>query len=283
MCQAPQVRAGKLRYCARCGWQKDQTEKQLRLNLKMMPIAFAATTLILVLLFARSGARTQNGWLIAFFLSFPLIALLAAYAVMRRNLKILLVQPAPTPGVAQAAKSRAEQTAEISPRYQAALQSAPPRRLRLSPRGKFNLWLTLIVLLSFAGIMGVQLFRAWAAARSLALFGVREWGMAGFALLMLLLLVWQWRAVDRERDLLTNGEVAPAKILEKLGSRSASAIKYEFADLTGERHVKIGTDYTQRLEVGMSVPVFYDRGNPDRQVPACGAFHEVVAPGPPSQ
>jgi hypothetical protein len=26
----------------------------------------------------------------------------------------------------------------------------------------------------------------------------------------------------------------------------------------------------------MSVPVFYDRENPNRQVPACGTFHEVV-------
>ena len=81
MCHAPAISAGKLRYCAQCGWQKKQTEAQLRLNLKMVPIAFAAMALILVVLFFRSDARTQSPWLIAFFLTFPLIALAVSYAV----------------------------------------------------------------------------------------------------------------------------------------------------------------------------------------------------------
>jgi hypothetical protein len=77
--------------------------------------------------------------------------------------------------------------------------------------------------------------------------------------------------------------VVAAKIVEKFGSRNASAIKYEFEDLAGEKQVKTGTDYTQKLEEGMLVPVFYDRANPNRQVPICGTFHEVVLPGEPTQ
>jgi hypothetical protein len=280
MCHAPSVSAGKLRYCAQCGWQKDQTEKQLRLNLKMVPIAFGVMTLILLALFARSGVRTQNGWLIAFFLTFPLIALVVSYVVTKRNLKFLLAQPPPTASAASASKAGAAALAEISPQYQALLKTAPPRRLRMSRRGKFNLSLTLIVLLIFAGIMTVQLYRAWAAAHLFAEFRFREWGMAGFAVLLLLMLVWQWRVVDRERDLLVNGEVTAARITEKFGARNASAIKYEFEDFAGHKQVKIGTDYTQRLEVGMNVPVFYDRENPNRQVPACGTFHEVISQDP---
>ncbi len=276
MCHAPTVRAGKLRYCVQCGWQKDQTEKQLRLNLKMVPIAFGVMTLILLALFVRSGARTQNGWLIAFFLTFPLIALVVSYAVTNRNLKILLAQPPPTASAAVAAEVGTAARAELSPQYQALLKTLPPRRLRMSRRGKFNLSLTLIVLLIFVGIMAVQLYRAWVVAHSFAEFRFREWGMAGFAVLLLLMLVWQWRVVDRERDLLVNGEVTAARITEKFGSRNASAIKYEFEDFAGHKQVKIGTDYTQRLEVGMNVPVFYDRENPNRQVPACGTFHEVI-------
>ena len=286
MCHSPLISAGKLRYCAQCGWQKEQTEKQLRLNLKMVPIAFAVMTLILMALFLRSGARTQNGWLLAVFLSFPLIALVITYAVTRRNLKILLAQPPPSSAMVRAvaeAATEAARSAALSPKYQAVLKTVPPRRLRLSRRGTFNLSLTLIVLLIFAGIMAVQLYRAWGATHSFTQFGFREWGMAGFALLLLLMLIWQWRVLDRERDLLVNGEVATAKILEKLGSRSASAVKYEFQDSMGEKHVKIGTDYTQRLEVGMNVPVFYDRQNPNRQVPACGAFHEVISQAAPDQ
>jgi hypothetical protein len=287
ICGAVAVNAGKLRYCPACGWQKTQTERQLRINLKMMPIAFGVMTLMLVLLYARSGARMQNGGLIAVFFSFPLIALVVSYLITWRNLKRLLAQAAPSvPTGAATAAGRAAPRASIAPlapQYEALLQTSPPRELRMSRRGRFNLSLTLIVMLIFAGIMLVQLYRVWAPARSLALFGVREWGMTGFALLLLLLLVWQWRAMDRERQLMTNGEVARARIVEKMGSRSASAIKYEFQDSSGHKHVGVGTDYSQKLDEGVDVPVFYDRENPQRQVPACGTFHEVVLPALPPQ
>jgi hypothetical protein len=279
MCKAPLVNAGKLRYCVACGWQKEQTERQLRLNLKIVPIAFGAMALLLVVLFARSSVRAHGqAWLIGVFLSFPLIALVVSYAVTRRNLRKLVSQPAPTAVAVEARATGVGATAEMSAQYQALLRTAPPRQLRMSRRGRFNLSLTLIVLLIFAGIMGVQLFRAWAVAHTFANFGFREWGMTGFALLILLMLVWQWRVVDRQRYLLMNGEVAAAKVTEKFGSRNASAIKYEFEDFAGRKHVKVGTDYTQKLETGMSVPVFYDHENPDRQVPATGTFHEVIVP-----
>jgi hypothetical protein len=277
MCHAPATSAGKLRYCAQCGWQKKQAEAQLRLNMKMVPIAFAAMAVILVVLFLRSDARTQSPWLIAFFLTFPLIALAVSYAVTRRNLKTLLAQPPPVARASAATAALAEgaQAPAMNPLYEALLKTSPPRPLRLSRRGKFNLTLTLLVLFVFAGVILAQLYRAW-AAHSFAGFQIREWGLAGFALLLLLMLVSQWRAMDRQRDLLSNGEVVAARIVEKIGSRSASAIKYEFEDFAGQKHSNTGTDYTQKLNEGMSVPVFYDRDNPNRQVPACGTFHEVV-------
>jgi hypothetical protein len=278
MCHAEVTSAGKLRYCIHCGWQKKQTESQLRLNLKMVPIAFAVMVLILGFMFFRSGARTQNAGLIAFFLTFPLIALTVSYIVTRRNLKILLAQPPPSAvaGAAGAAIGVGSVTPTLAPQYEATLKTSPPRTLRMSRRGTFHLTLTLAVLFVFVGVILVQLYRAWAAAHSFAAFGFREWGLAGFALLLLLMLVSQWRVMDRERDLLTNGEVVAARITQKFGSRNASAIKYEFEDSSGQKHSSTGTDYTQKLEEGMSVPVFYDRENPSRQVPACGTFHEVV-------
>jgi hypothetical protein len=285
MCHAPVMRAGKLRYCEQCGWQKKQTETQLRLNLKMVPIAFVVMTLLLIFLFIRSGARTQNAGLIAFFLSFPLIALLVSYVVTKRNLKILLALPSPAARVRAPREDsiRDRQSTALSPYYEALLKTSPPRDLHISRRGKFNLSLTLFVLLVFAGIISIQLYKAWAVAHSFANFEIREWSMAGFAALLLLMLVSQWRVLDRERDLLGNGEVVAANIVEKFGSRNASAIKYEFEDSAGQKHVKTGTDYTQKLEEGMQVPVFYDRENSDRQVPACGTFHEVVLSDSPAK
>jgi hypothetical protein len=232
--------------------------------------------LILVVLAARSHAQGRNLWIVGVFLTFPLIALVVSYLVAKRNLRKLLAQPAPTVTLAPAGSATGIAMSEMSPQYQAILRSVPPRKLRMSRRGRFNLTLTLIVLLIFAGIMLVQLYRAWAASHSFSTFGPREWGMAGFALLLLLMLVWQWRTLDRQRALLVNGEVAAARITEKAGSRNAAAIRYEFDDFAARKHVKVGSDYSQKLEPGMSVPVFYDRANPDRQVPACGTFHEVV-------
>ena len=282
LCHAPAINAGKLRYCAQCGWQKKQTETQLRLNLKIVPIAFGVMILILGVLFFRTGAGAQNPELIAFFLTFPLIALGISYAITRRNLKMLLAQPLPlaTPTEASTVAAVNQNLLASSPHYEALLKTLPPRSLRMSRRGTFNLTLTLVVLFVFAGIIVLQLYRSWAVARSFAGFQLREWGLAGFAVLLLLMLVSQWRAMDRERDLLTNGEVVPAKIVQKIGSRSASAIKYEFEDFAGQKHSNTGTDYTQKLEEGMTVPVFYDRDNPNRQVPACGTFHEVVPDDP---
>jgi hypothetical protein len=234
--------------------------------------------LILGFMFFRSGARTQNAGLIAFFLTFPLIALAVSYIVTRRNLKILLAQPPPSAvgGAASTVSGVGTAVPSLVPQYEAMLKTLPPRTLRMSRRGTFHLTLTLAVLFVFVGVILVQLYRAWAAAHSFAAFGFREWGLAGFALLLLLMLVSQWRAMDRERGLLTNGEVVAARITQKFGSRNASAIKYEFEDFSGQKHSSTGTDYTQKLEEGMSVPVFYDRENPNRQVPACGTFHEVV-------
>jgi hypothetical protein len=277
-CHASAISAGKLRYCAQCGWQKKQTEAQLRLNLKMIPIAFAVMVLLLGFLSLRNAARTQNAGMIGLSLTLPLIALAVSYAVTKRNLKILLAQPPPAvvTGAESGTAGAASPADAVSHQYAAILKTSPPRNLRMSRRGTFQLTLTLAILFSFAGVILLQLYRAWTAAHSFANFQIREWGLAGFASLLLLMILSQWRALDRERDLLTNGEVASARIVQKFGSRSASAIKYEFEDYAGQKHSNAGTDYTQRLEEGMAVPVFYSRDNPDRQVAACGTFHEVV-------
>jgi hypothetical protein len=278
MCRAAAVSAGKLTYCPHCGWQKKEAEAQLRLNLKIAPIIFALMTVLLAFLFFRSGRR-QNGGLIGIFLAFPLIALVVSYAITRRNLRILMAQPPPVAQPAGAAPSMSGaggQAAAIDPRYEELLQMPAPRKVRLSRRGQFNLSLVLVVILVFVSILLVELYRSWAVTKSFDAFHFREWGMLGFALLLLLILMAQWRTVARDRELLQNGDIATARILQKWGNRSASAIKYEYQDGSGEKHIQTGTDYTQKLQEGMRVPVFYDRENPNRQVPACGTYYEVI-------
>ena len=280
MCHAAAVSAGKLTYCPNCGWQKKEAEGQLRLNLKIAPIVFALMTVLLLFLFFRGGQR-QNSGLIGMFLAFPLVALGVSYAITRRNLRILLAQPPPVAQPQDAAASvsgSGGQATAIDPRYEELLQIPPPRNVRLSKRGRFNLSLVLVVVLAFVSILLAELYRSWAITKSFEAFHFREWGMLGFALLLLLILVTQWRTVARDRELLQHGDIATARIVQKWGSRSASAIKYEYQDGSGEKHVQTGTDYTQKLVEGMRVPVFYDRENPNRQVPACGTYYEVIQP-----
>jgi hypothetical protein len=282
LCHAPAINAGRrMRYCAQCGWQKKQTESQLRMNLKLMPFLFAALGLLVVFALFQGGTRSHRPALDALFFTFPLIPLAVSYALARRNLKILLAQPPPTvmQGTPTAASGIEATAPALRPQYEALLKTSPPRTLRLSRRGKFNVALVLLVVSIFAAVILAQIYKAWAATHSFAEFGFREWGLAGFAVLLLLMLVSQWRSVDRERDILTNGEVVAAKIVQKFSTRPAFAIKYEYEDFAGQKHSNAGADYTQKLQEGMTVPVFYDRENPNRQVPACGSFHEVVLEG----
>jgi hypothetical protein len=50
--------------------------------------------------------------------------------------------------------------------------------------------------------------------------------------------------------------------------------EYEFSDYQGQAHKGFGLDYTEKLYEGMSVPVFYDRDNPKRQIAYCSTMHE---------
>jgi hypothetical protein len=281
MCHAQAVNAGKLLYCPHCGWQKKQAEAQLRLNLKVAPVVFGLMMAVIGVLFARSAARQQNGWIIALFLTFPLIALAVSYFVTRRNLKILLAQPAPVAsggGDATAIGSGSRRAEKLSPQYDALLRTVPPRSIQMSRRGTFNLSLLLVIMFVFISFMLAELYKSWVITKSFADFHFREWGMLGFTILLLLILVAQWRTVARESELLTNGDVALATITQRWSNRNASAIKYEFQSNGGVSHQNTGTDYTQKLQEGMSVPVFYDRENPSRQVPACGTYYEVILP-----
>jgi hypothetical protein len=53
-------------------------------------------------------------------------------------------------------------------------------------------------------------------------------------------------------------------------------VEYEFSDYQGQTRKGLGFDYTEKLYEGMSVAVFYDRDNPQRQIAYCSTMHEIV-------
>jgi hypothetical protein len=147
----------------------------------------------------------------------------------------------------------------------------------MSTRGRFSLSIALFGVLSFAAIFGLHLYTVWARKLSSAAFSTGDWVIAAIVAFLLFLPYTMWRAQVRECDLLENGEVALATVLRQWkGDKSSSSVEYEFKDFQGQTRKGMGFDYTHRLFEGMPVAVFYDRDNPQRQIPACATYHEVV-------
>jgi hypothetical protein len=277
VCHAIPMFAGRTPYCPRCGWQRKQAEHQLRMNLKLAPVAFAILVAIVVGMFFRNSGQQAKG-ILALFMAIPTALFLVSYLLTRRNLKRLLAQPPPVALVEKSADADAPPTEDQwPPEYQAAMNTPVPRELRLSARGKLNVVMPVVVVAIFEIIIGVHLSSAWAAARSFETFANRDWLALGLALLLLLVPLSIWRTQEKERDLLTNGESALAKVVKQWRDRSNSAIVYEFRDREGREHRVSSIDYSARLCEGRSVPVFYDRDNPKRRIAYCGTSHKIVS------
>jgi hypothetical protein len=287
-CHAVTRLAGNQRYCLSCGWNRDRAMAALRGNLKMMPFS--------VLVFAGFAAFMVRGWhfrdpvQIAIFCGVPLIGILVNYIYARKNLATLEAMPAQatrpgraSDGSASGATAREaglesglEPSAEASAKYQALVCASRPREIRMSSQGKFGVTAGLLMSVGFAAVIGLHLSTKWAPQQSFVRFQPGDWFMAGFGALLLLLPFGIWRGQKTECDLLENGEVALAKVTRQWSDRNSSSIECEFKDFSGQVHKVIAADNTRKLFESMSVPVFYDRENPTRQIAYCATLHEIV-------
>jgi hypothetical protein len=284
-CHTTAKLAGKLPYCPNCGWNRDPAIKALQLNLKMMPVG--------ILVFAGFVAFVVRGWKfhnpvqLAFFFSVPVIGFLLNLIFTRVNLAKLQALPAPKPrpaaatdgaiGTAPRAEGDFEPSPEASAQYQALVRTSRPREIHMSSQGKFGVIAGTLMALGFASAMGFHLYAKWALHQSFIRFQGGDWATAGFGALLLLLPYGIWRGQKTECDLLENGEVALAKVTQQWsGDKGSSSIECEYKDFSGQVHKVVGPDNTRKLYQGMSVPVFYDRDNPNRQIAYCATLHEVV-------
>jgi hypothetical protein len=90
--------------------------------------------------------------------------------------------------------------------------------------------------------------------------------------------------VRRDKALLRDGELAIGVVTHQRviavrggrgGSRKQSRIRYRFKDPAGQLFQGTGTDHSQRLQVNMTVPVFYKPENPEKNVSICTAVCEL--------
>jgi len=282
--------AGNQRYCPSCGWNRDAAIASLRGTIKMMP--FGVIVFIGFTAFVMRGWHFRNPMQIAIFAGVPAFGILLNYIYARKNLATLEAMPAPATrpraasddstfgaGARQAgADGDLEPTAEANAKYQALMRTSRPREIRMSSQGKFGVIAGLLMSLGFAAAIGFHLYTKWVPRQSFVRFQPGDWAMAGFGALLLLLPFGIWRGQKTECDLLENGEVALAKVTRQWSNsnNNGSSIECEFKDFSGQVHKMIAVDNSTKLLMSMSVPVFYDRDNPTRQVAYCATLHEIV-------
>jgi hypothetical protein len=86
--------------------------------------------------------------------------------------------------------------------------------------------------------------------------------------------------VQRDKALLRDGELVAGKVTHQKETRTRrgrkqSSVRYRFSDASGQMFQGTGTDNSRKLGGGMTVPVFYDRKNPERNVAICSAWCEL--------
>ena len=80
-----------------------------------------------------------------------------------------------------------------------------------------------------------------------------------------------------------NGELVVAVVTHqrlvevrgRSGTRKRNRVRYRFKDASGQLYQGTGTDYSRRLRADMTVPVFYDPTDPERNVAICTASCEL--------
>jgi hypothetical protein len=285
VCHLPATLGAGKPYCPHCGWNRDAAERQLRQSIRIWP---GTASIFILVMFILWGVFLRN-WRLAFFLGAVLaVPLVVVYLLLRINLGRFLAAAPDASGVQVGLTTQALRTESVVDSATAAsptgdarqdfevLASLPkPRPVRLSKQGRLAFVLPLFVVLTGEVIFVFKLHAAWILAGTIPGAIGRERLVTVLAVLLPLILAAQWRAMARERDLVANGTVANARVVSQWRSRNGYSIEYEFQDSSGTSQRKITFDYSRRLQVGMTVPVFYDA---QKQVAQCTALHEAVLP-----
>ncbi|MGD0906602.1 MAG: zinc ribbon domain-containing protein [Candidatus Acidiferrales bacterium] len=282
-CNAPTASTLGKKYCPQCGWNRAEAEKQTRLFLRLLPVLVIIFDAPLIV------------WIFIGHAEVSVLALLGAVAFIPAILVVLVVRGKvrmesfgtarpkspdaalslpPQGGVA----SIAAPNEEIAQKYRVLAELQRPRPVRMSRMGKINVAVISIGLLAFAvALIAMAVLKPNAASASTKqpprpLVIVLPLGLVtGIALLMR-------RSLLEQRRLLTLGEMAMARVTKQWAARNGNGIRYEFTTPAGEAFARMSTDSARLLDVGMNVPIFYDRQEPKKQVALSAAFYEVALP-----
>lgn len=258
-------------YCSRCGWNLDVARAALSFTTKLgFGLAVLGLIWALVLRFNNPSA----GWTAsAFVLAFSVLPILYALSALyqARKLKDMRVSSAvQVDGTFAISEERSpsdapSRTIIFREREFSDLRALPrPRSLKMTWKGRFYF----IVVLAVTG-----LYTAYFLPEVLRELSNPHSGHESYwTLLAPAAIVYGYSFVFlrnrfRERQLLANGELAPGYVTSQNDGHYTHSIQYSFKLADGNLSTGRCNDSSRSLYEGMTVPVFYDPGNPAHNIP----------------
>lgn len=268
-------------YCAKCGWNREAAVRKLTRITWLLPALIVVFDLIGII----GLGFVKHNWSGAIlFATLPTLLLGFVYAGAKQGLTKLRA-PQGTASSSRGDVASVARTAdasinqEKSQRYHFLVSLPPPRPVRLGPRGKVMLTVVLLVVFVLDAFLIWSLYGLWYSTRSFADFHGPQIFLACLTVLIACVPFFVRRGMVRHKNLMENGAVAMARVTGQRTLKNNSIITYEFEDANGKSISESGPDLTRSLYEGMTVPVFYDAQNSERQVAACASFFEIIAPG----
>jgi hypothetical protein len=150
-----------------------------------------------------------------------------------------------------------------------------PRKLRMTWKGRGYLAITLLAV-SLYTLYGLP--ASWSEFKNPNSKHARDWTLVipmavvyGYSLGFL-------RNRLRERQLLSNGDLTTGYVIAQNNGRYIPTIQYCFTLSGGRLITGRCTDASRSLYEGMTVPVFYDMGNPENSMPLDCSLTKIVSP-----
>jgi hypothetical protein len=172
---------------------------------------------------------------------------------------------------------------KLSTRYEYIFSLSKPRRVQVNAVAQIIIGSLPIasIFLIYSGVQTMRAMRQINTQASLLYPVLVEFVFP--AILIAISSATYWK-VRRDKALLRDGDLAIGVVThQKLvpmgggrgGRRKQSRIRYRFKDPAGQLFQGTGTDRSQRLQVNMTVPVFYKAENPEKNVSICAATCEL--------
>jgi hypothetical protein len=272
-------------YCPQCGWNRGEAEKQTRQFLRLLPalvILFDAPLIVWIFM-GHAEVPVLGGLGLVAIIPAILVVLVVRGKIRVRAFEALSVQAAAGGPSQEGTTSTAAPGGEIAGPYDKmilVLADLPrPRPVRMSRRGKI---IAMVVSTALLASLGIYAATGLAIQRPVggqyagpSQFPVYALSIAFIVVVALVML----RTLTRQKFLLAEGEIAIARVTKRWMARNGPNIRYDFTTPLGEHFTRGAADGSQKLSVGMNVPIFYDPQKPRRQLALCASIYEVVLPG----